>query len=229
MKSIKPELYIGTYSSPVGELTLVVYDNSLWRVYFASELADKVAELTKSVLNKEFYADESKGKCDKGIDIREVVVSEFVKSAGKLKSTSNNSSKVEESIKINKRQALSKETETSIISASRVNQPKYLNREEVDLRWVDDLNQHEVLNRVRDCLDKYFAGERVDFTSIAYSLCGTEFQLQVWQALTLIPYGCSTSYGEIAKRINRPKAVRAVAQAIGANPLPIVIPCHRDR
>jgi len=56
---------------------------------------------------------------------------------------------------------------------------------------------------------------------------GTEFQQQVWNALLEIPFGETTSYGELAKSINRPKASRAVGAANGANPIPIVIPCHR--
>jgi AraC family transcriptional regulator of adaptative response/methylated-DNA-[protein]-cysteine methyltransferase len=58
-------------------------------------------------------------------------------------------------------------------------------------------------------------------------LQGTVFQQQVWQALCEIPYGVTTSYGEIAKRIGYPKAVRAVANACGANPIAVLIPCHR--
>jgi methylated-DNA-[protein]-cysteine S-methyltransferase len=56
---------------------------------------------------------------------------------------------------------------------------------------------------------------------------GTEFQLAVWNALPGIPYGSTLSYGELAARIGRPAAVRAVGAANGANPLPIVLPCHR--
>lgn len=58
-------------------------------------------------------------------------------------------------------------------------------------------------------------------------LCGTPFQKEVWKALQTIPSGTTQSYQEIAKRIGRPEATRAVANAVGANPLAIVIPCHR--
>jgi len=58
-------------------------------------------------------------------------------------------------------------------------------------------------------------------------LRGTPFQLQVWQALFDIPYGCTVSYDAIAKRIQKPLAVRAVGTAIGRNPIAILIPCHR--
>lgn len=79
---------------------------------------------------------------------------------------------------------------------------------------------------LRRQLDQYFAGRRDRF-EVTLAPHGTEFQRSVWEELTRIPPGTTASYGEIARRIGRPKAVRAVAQACGANPLPIVIPCHR--
>lgn len=75
-------------------------------------------------------------------------------------------------------------------------------------------------------LEEYFEGQRRAF-DIPLDLRGTEFQRTVWQALQEIPYGTTKSYSDIAKAINRPKAVRAVGGAIGANPVPIVVPCHR--
>ena len=75
-------------------------------------------------------------------------------------------------------------------------------------------------------LDAYFAGELKAF-SFAFLLEGTDFQKTVWQSLCEIPFGVTTSYGEIAKKIGRPKASRAVGAANGANPIPIVVPCHR--
>ncbi len=57
--------------------------------------------------------------------------------------------------------------------------------------------------------------------------CGTEFQLSVWTSLLKIKAGCTQSYGEIAKSIKKPKAVRAVGGACGANPIPLLVPCHR--
>lgn len=75
-------------------------------------------------------------------------------------------------------------------------------------------------------LTEYFAGERKSF-DMAFQPSGTQFQLSVLAALQEIPYGQTASYGEIAERIGRPKAVRAVGAANGRNPLPIVIPCHR--
>jgi len=73
---------------------------------------------------------------------------------------------------------------------------------------------------------EYFAGDRREF-DIVLAPRGTEFQRQVWDELTRIPYGASISYGELAARIGRPKAVRAVGQANGANPIAIIVPCHR--
>lgn len=75
-------------------------------------------------------------------------------------------------------------------------------------------------------LREYFGGKRKAF-DLPLHLSGTEFQIQVLEELQRIPYGETTSYGAIAKRIGRPKAVRAVGAANGRNPLPIVIPCHR--
>jgi methylated-DNA-[protein]-cysteine S-methyltransferase len=75
-------------------------------------------------------------------------------------------------------------------------------------------------------LESYFAGRLVRF-DLDLAATGTEFQIEVWKAVEAIPYGETASYGEIATRIGRPKAVRAVGAANGANPLPIVIPCHR--
>jgi methylated-DNA-[protein]-cysteine S-methyltransferase len=75
-------------------------------------------------------------------------------------------------------------------------------------------------------LRSYFAGKRRDF-DLPLAPRGTEFQRAVWDALRRIPYGETTTYSEIAQRIGRPAAVRAVGAANGANPIPIVIPCHR--
>lgn len=78
----------------------------------------------------------------------------------------------------------------------------------------------------RQQLTEYFAGERREF-DLPLKLNGTEFQMSVLQALQHIPYGETTSYAEIAERIGRPKAVRAVGAANGRNPIPIIVPCHR--
>lgn len=75
-------------------------------------------------------------------------------------------------------------------------------------------------------LFEYFKGERFDF-DLTLQLSGTHFQVAVWNSLKSIPYGETVSYLEIAKRVGHPDAVRAVGAANGANPLPIVLPCHR--
>ncbi len=83
-----------------------------------------------------------------------------------------------------------------------------------------------VLEEAARQLTEYFAGERMHF-SIALDFGGTDFQRQVWEALLTIPFGETRSYGQIAKQIGRPTAVRAVGAANGQNPLPIIAPCHR--
>jgi methylated-DNA-[protein]-cysteine S-methyltransferase len=79
---------------------------------------------------------------------------------------------------------------------------------------------------VVDQLNSYFAGERETF-NLPLVVAGTAFQKKVCTALESIPYGETISYKELAKRIGRPRAVRAVGAANGANPIPIIIPCHR--
>jgi len=74
--------------------------------------------------------------------------------------------------------------------------------------------------------DEYFAGKRLSF-ELPLHPSGTPFQLEVWGALLAIPYGETVSYADIARRIRRPRAVRAVGAANGANPLSIIVPCHR--
>jgi methylated-DNA-[protein]-cysteine S-methyltransferase len=75
-------------------------------------------------------------------------------------------------------------------------------------------------------LAEYFAGDRTDF-DIKLAPRGTPFQLDVWRTLQRIPYGETRSYADIARSIGRPTATRAVGAANGANPIPIIIPCHR--
>jgi|Deesub1362B_J571_1020462.scaffolds.fasta_scaffold00631_8 O-6-methylguanine DNA methyltransferase len=80
--------------------------------------------------------------------------------------------------------------------------------------------------RLAQELREYLAGGRRDFT-VPFVLTGTEFQRLVWEALLEIPYGKTVTYGELARWIGRPRAARAVGGAVGANPIPIVVPCHR--
>jgi O-6-methylguanine DNA methyltransferase len=75
-------------------------------------------------------------------------------------------------------------------------------------------------------LQRYFAGEKIAF-SCPLDLRGTPFQISVWQALRDIPYGETRSYAEIARATGRSSAVRAVGAANGANPIAIIVPCHR--
>ena len=89
--------------------------------------------------------------------------------------------------------------------------------------WTEDARPFAAARRQ---LDEFFAGKRERF-DLDLELDGTEFQQQVWTTLARIPCGSTWSYGELAARIGRPKAVRAVGLANGANPLPIVLPCHR--
>ena len=83
-----------------------------------------------------------------------------------------------------------------------------------------------VLEQTKKQLDEYFSGTRKAF-DIPLHPVGTEFQQQVWNALLEIPYGETRSYKDIALSIANPKGIRAVAQAIGANGISILIPCHR--
>jgi len=85
---------------------------------------------------------------------------------------------------------------------------------------------HPVLRQAKDELRRYFAGERVIFLT-PLAMQGTPFQLAVWHELCTIPYGETRSYGEQALAIGRPKASRAVGAANGANPVAIIVPCHR--
>lgn len=83
-----------------------------------------------------------------------------------------------------------------------------------------------VLEQTKKQLDEYFSGTRKAF-DIPLHPVGTEFQQQVWNTLLEIPYGETRSYKDIALSIANPKGIRAVAQAIGANGISILIPCHR--
>lgn len=90
----------------------------------------------------------------------------------------------------------------------------------------DPATAHPLLRRAARQLAEYFAGRRRAF-DLPLAPQGTPFQRMVWEALLTVPYGETASYGAIARRVGRPTAVRAVGAANGANPLPIVVPCHR--
>ncbi len=89
--------------------------------------------------------------------------------------------------------------------------------------WVEDAAPF-----VEACrqLDEYFAGDRTEF-DLPLHPSGTPFQLEVWEALTAIPYGEVRSYSQIAGQIGRPGAFRAVGLANGRNPIAVIVPCHR--
>ncbi|MBW3665704.1 MAG: methylated-DNA--[protein]-cysteine S-methyltransferase [Actinobacteria bacterium] len=96
---------------------------------------------------------------------------------------------------------------------------------QIDGETEDDPGHHLLVEAVAQ-LDAYAAGARRNF-DVPLDLRGTEFQLTVWRQLTEIPYGHTSTYGDVARDIGRPRAVRAVGGAIGRNPVPIIVPCHR--
>ena len=75
-------------------------------------------------------------------------------------------------------------------------------------------------------IDEYLTGKRMTF-NLSLKIEGTDFQKDVWNEIKKIPYGETASYGDIAKRIDNPNAYRAVGSACNANPIPLIIPCHR--
>ncbi|CAN5275561.1 hypothetical protein BH09MYX1_BH09MYX1_02630 [soil metagenome] len=99
--------------------------------------------------------------------------------------------------------------------------------------YVDAQRAHATLEKKRDpggftsALEHYFAGDLSVIGGLAVAFEGTPFQVKVWRALLEIPCGETRSYGDIARRIRNPNAVRAVGLANGQNPIAIVVPCHR--
>lgn len=91
---------------------------------------------------------------------------------------------------------------------------------------ADWQRSRDATREVREQLLEYFAGSRREF-SLPLNPVGTAFQQRTWLALPAIPFGSVCSYGELAQRIQAPKAVRAVGAANGRNPIPIILPCHR--
>jgi methylated-DNA-[protein]-cysteine S-methyltransferase len=84
----------------------------------------------------------------------------------------------------------------------------------------------EAFAAIRQQLAEYFAGERQQF-DVPLKLAGTPFQRRVWQELVRIPFGRTISYAELARRVGKPTASRAVGHANGRNPISILVPCHR--
>jgi methylated-DNA-[protein]-cysteine S-methyltransferase len=96
----------------------------------------------------------------------------------------------------------------------------------VQIHFGADRRQPTTDNRVALQLTEYFSGTRRTF-DVELALRGTPFQVAVWEELCRIPYGDTITYAELARRIGRPSAVRAVGAANGANPIPVIVPCHR--
>ncbi len=96
----------------------------------------------------------------------------------------------------------------------------------VRLGALTEKADHPVLTRTERQLAEYFAGERKTF-DVPLSFAGSDFQKRVWAALLDIPFGETRSYGEIASRLGKPSASRAVGAANGRNPISIIAPCHR--
>jgi methylated-DNA-[protein]-cysteine S-methyltransferase len=91
---------------------------------------------------------------------------------------------------------------------------------------ADWVRRPRAFSAARRELDEWFTGRRSTFT-IPLRLDGTPFQVAVWTALRQIPYGTTTTYGEVATRLGRPAAHRAVGAANGRNPISVIVPCHR--
>ena len=85
----------------------------------------------------------------------------------------------------------------------------------------------KIFTQTKLWLDKYFNGQNPNINELNINPKGTIFQKEIWNILKTIPYGKTITYKEIAKKLNKPKAYRAVGHAIGHNPIPIIIPCHR--
>lgn len=90
----------------------------------------------------------------------------------------------------------------------------------------EEAASEDILCETARQLDEYFAGKRTVF-DLPLLFAGTDFQKKVWHKLEEIPYGSTVSYGELAGQLGMPKAVRAVANANGANAISIIVPCHR--
>jgi len=85
---------------------------------------------------------------------------------------------------------------------------------------------HPVVDHAVSEIEEYFARQR-QFFDVPLDLRGSEFQLRVWSELAQIPFGATTSYGELARRVGKPRGAWAIGNALGSNPVPIIVPCHR--
>ncbi len=103
-------------------------------------------------------------------------------------------------------------------------------REQVEIELaLADLAEHssDSLKSLRRDFEAYFCGEKVDFVANLDLSQATQFERSVWEATRCIPWGETRSYSWIAQKVGKPQAPRAVGQALGRNPLPIIVPCHR--
>lgn len=120
--------------------------------------------------------------------------------------------------------------EMAIISdGESINRISFLNQKYFKSSLVDEINREddlEIFAKAKDYLDDYFKGlnPEIDFKLNPH---GTDFRLKVWKLLSEIPYGETVTYGQIAQRISPTMAPQAVGGAVGANPIAIMIPCHR--
>ena len=107
--------------------------------------------------------------------------------------------------------------------------PVRRNRSAPEAGWVEDDGRGPagaLLGGVRRQLTEYFEGTRTTF-DLPLDGTGSTFERRVWDLLRTIPYGATTSYGALARRLGDPRATRAVGAANGKNPIPIIVPCHR--
>lgn len=98
------------------------------------------------------------------------------------------------------------------------------------LRFTDEQTDGEIFDQVllsaKEQLEEYFAGKRKNF-DMPIGLGGTEFQRKVWMEVAKIPFGQTTTYMKLSQKLGNPAAIRAVGAAIGANPILVILPCHR--
>lgn len=99
-------------------------------------------------------------------------------------------------------------------------------RDRLASRFVDLTPRHNPFG-LSAAMEAYFRGDVHVIDDLPVTFCGTAFQVKVWNALRTIPAGETTSYGALAKKIGEAKAVRAVGLANGANPIAVIVPCHR--
>lgn len=115
-------------------------------------------------------------------------------------------------------------TESAIFSLEWTH--KNFSTSKTNIKKRSPINSNSLLRGAHIQLQEYFQGRRIRF-DLPLAPQGTEFQIQVWNALQKIPFGHTWSYGKEAECLGNPKAARAVGSANGKNPIPIIIPCHR--